>query len=138
MEFEWDPDKNDRNIARRGIDFAWAIEIFQGPMTVKERDIVRVSLKGKKGRLPHRTDLKRVRATTDADIERDARTDPDAPPIFDDWFDKAMAIPPAAKVPISIRIDPDVLEFFRDSGPGYQSRMNAVLRAFMEHALRRK
>jgi uncharacterized protein (DUF4415 family) len=79
-----------------------------------------------------------VRATTDADIERDARTDPDAPPIFDDWFDKAMAVLPAAKVPISIRIDPDVLEFFRASGSGYQSRMNAVLRAFMEHALRRK
>jgi uncharacterized protein (DUF4415 family) len=79
-----------------------------------------------------------VRATTDADIERDARTDPDAPPIFDDWLDKAMAVLSTAKVPISIRIDPDVLEFFRESGPGYQSRMNAVLRAFMEHSLRRK
>jgi uncharacterized protein (DUF4415 family) len=107
-------------------------------MTVKERDIVRVSLKGKKDRSQHRTDLKRVRATTDADIERDARTDPDAPPIFDDWLDKAMAVLSTAKVPISIRIDPDVLEFFRESGPGYQSRMNAVLRAFMEHSLRRK
>jgi hypothetical protein len=66
-------------------------------MTVKERDIVRVSLKRKKDRGRHRTDLKRVRATTDADIERDARTDPDAPPIFDDWFDKAMAVVPTAK-----------------------------------------
>jgi uncharacterized protein (DUF4415 family) len=79
-----------------------------------------------------------VLATTDADIERDARTDPDAPPILDDWFDKAMAVAPTAKVPISIRVDPDVLDFFRESGPGYQSRMNAVLRAFMEHASRRK
>jgi uncharacterized protein (DUF4415 family) len=79
-----------------------------------------------------------VRATTDTDIERDARTDPDAPPIFDEWFDRAMAASPTAKVPISIRIDPDVLEFFRNRGPGYQSRINAVLRAFVEHALRRK
>ena len=33
MEFEWDPDKNGRNIARRGIDFAWAIETFKGLST---------------------------------------------------------------------------------------------------------
>lgn len=104
-------------------------------MTVKEKAIVRVSLKGKKDRLPNKTDLKRVRATTDAEIERDARTDPDAPPIFDEWFDKAMAMA-SAKVPISLRVDPDVLEFFRNSGPGYQTRMNAVLRAFMERVLR--
>jgi hypothetical protein len=32
MEFEWDPDKNERNIERRGIDFVWAIEIFHGPV----------------------------------------------------------------------------------------------------------
>jgi uncharacterized protein (DUF4415 family) len=107
-------------------------------MTVKERNIVRISLRGKTHRLPNKTDLKRVRATTGADIERDARTDPDAPPIFDQWFDKAIAAPAAAKVPISIRIDPDVLKFFRHSGSGYQSRMNAVLRAFMEHARRQK
>src|SRR6478752_7119561 len=30
MDFEWDPEKNERNIARRGIDFAWAIAVFQG------------------------------------------------------------------------------------------------------------
>ena len=107
-------------------------------MTIKERDIVRVSLKGKKDRAKHRTDLKRVRATTDAEIERDAATDPDAPPIFDEWFDKALAAArPITKVPISIRIDEDVLEFFRKTGPGYQTRMNTILRAFMERALRR-
>jgi uncharacterized DUF497 family protein len=32
VDFEWDPDKNDQNIARRGIDFTWAIEIFDGPV----------------------------------------------------------------------------------------------------------
>jgi uncharacterized protein len=30
MDFEWDSAKNERNIARRDIDFAWAIEIFEG------------------------------------------------------------------------------------------------------------
>jgi uncharacterized protein (DUF4415 family) len=41
---------------------------------------------------------------------------------------------PQVKKAISIRIDPDVLEFFRRTGKGYQSRMNAVLRAFMNGA----
>ncbi|MCA3659662.1 MAG: BrnA antitoxin family protein, partial [Methylobacterium sp.] len=32
---------------------------------------------------------------------------------------------------ISIRLDPDVLEFFKKDGPGYQGRINAVLRHYM-------
>ena len=43
-----------------------------------------------------------------------------------------MPVLPAAKVPISLRVDADVLAFFREAGPRYQSRMNAVLRAYME------
>jgi uncharacterized protein (DUF4415 family) len=39
---------------------------------------------------------------------------------------------PQAKQAISLRIDQDVLEWFRDGGPGYQTRMNAVLRAFVD------
>ena len=36
------------------------------------------------------------------------------------------------KAAISLRIDPEVLDWFRTQGPGYQTRMNAVLRAYME------
>jgi uncharacterized protein (DUF4415 family) len=39
---------------------------------------------------------------------------------------------PQAKQAISLRIDQDVLGWFRDGGPGYQTRMNAVLRAFVD------
>ena len=38
----------------------------------------------------------------------------------------------ANKQAISIRLDPDVLEWFRSQGDRYQSRMNAALRAYME------
>ena len=38
------------------------------------------------------------------------------------------------KALLSMRFDPDVLEWFRTRGPRYQTRMNAVLRAYMEHA----
>jgi uncharacterized protein (DUF4415 family) len=36
------------------------------------------------------------------------------------------------KALLSLRIDADVIEWFRAQGPGYQSRMNALLRAYME------
>jgi len=39
---------------------------------------------------------------------------------------------PQPKQAISLRIDQDVLAWFRDRGPGYQTRMNAVLRAFVD------
>jgi uncharacterized protein (DUF4415 family) len=41
-------------------------------------------------------------------------------------------VPPKASV--SLRIDADVLEWFKSSGAGYQTRINAVLRAFKEAA----
>ncbi len=39
---------------------------------------------------------------------------------------------PQPKQAISLRIDQDILAWFRDGGPGYQTRMNAVLRAFVD------
>jgi uncharacterized protein (DUF4415 family) len=38
---------------------------------------------------------------------------------------------PVPKQPISLRVDEDVLLWFKEQGPRYQSRMNAVLRAYM-------
>ena len=41
-------------------------------------------------------------------------------------------VPP--KTTISVRIDVDVLQWFKKQGPGYQTRMNAILRAYKEEA----
>ena len=43
-------------------------------------------------------------------------------------------VPVAPKVPITLRVDPDVLEWFKVEGDGYQTRMNAVLRAYRDAA----
>jgi uncharacterized protein (DUF4415 family) len=43
--------------------------------------------------------------------------------------------PVPAKASIALRVDADVLEWFKSQGPGYQTRMNAVLRAFKEASL---
>jgi len=53
-----------------------------------------------------------------------------APPAVD-WVRAAQISVPEPKQPISFRVDPDVLDFFREQGPRYQTRMNAVLRAYM-------
>ena len=76
-----------------------------------------------------RADLARLRRMREQDI---ARTSP--PELADlpaDFWDEAVLVPPAVKQPISLRVDGDVLEWFRGQGPRYQSRMNAVLRAYM-------
>jgi uncharacterized protein (DUF4415 family) len=79
------------------------------------------------------TDWARVDALTDEDIEAAVRDDPDAPPIVDaEWFASATLVMPTPKEQISIRLDRDVLEHFRQY-PRYQTRINAILRAAMEH-----
>jgi uncharacterized protein (DUF4415 family) len=83
----------------------------------------------KRGR---RSDMARLRATTEADIERQIAEDPDLQGFDDiDWSKAVMVVPPA-KQAISIRLDADLLEFFKSQGSGYQSRINRVLRHYME------
>jgi uncharacterized protein (DUF4415 family) len=79
-----------------------------------------------------RADLARLRTVTGAEIRRTSPGELRDLPA--DFWDEAVPVLPAAKVPISLRVDADVLEFFREAGPRYQSRMNAVLRSYMERA----
>jgi uncharacterized protein (DUF4415 family) len=73
-----------------------------------------------------RTDWKRVDALRDEDIDYS-----DIPEPGPDFFSHAI-IWPGPKKQITLRIDPDVLAFFRKQGKGYQSNMNAVLRKYVE------
>lgn len=79
-----------------------------------------------------RANLARLRRVSDAEIARTAPEELRDLPA--DFWDDAVPVLPAAKVPISLRVDADVLEFFREAGPRYQSRMNAVLRSYMARA----
>jgi uncharacterized protein (DUF4415 family) len=79
------------------------------------------------------TDWTRFDAITDDDIAAAIRDDPDvAPELDEDWFASATLVMPRPKEQISIRLDRDVLEHFRKY-PRYQTRINAILRAVMEH-----
>jgi uncharacterized protein (DUF4415 family) len=100
---------------------------------VSARNIVRRTLKTRR---PGRTDWKRVDALTDEEIERAVREDADAAPIVDrDWFRKARLVlpqPQPAKEQLTIRLDRKVVDWFKAQGARYQTRINAVLRAYVE------
>ncbi len=86
------------------------------------------------------SDIKRVAMLKDAQIV----VDDDAPAWTPDMFAKAVVRrglnPQPNKTLLSLRVDSDVVEWFRAQGRGYQSRMNALLRAYMDahrHARKR-
>ncbi|WP_417628819.1 BrnA antitoxin family protein [Pararhodobacter aggregans] len=73
------------------------------------------------------TDWDRVRRNDEAGVE----PEPDEDEFEVDWT-SARVVTPEPKQMISLRLDPDILAFFKAEGRGYQTRINAVLRAYME------
>ena len=74
-----------------------------------------------------KTDWERLRHEEEAGIEPEK--DPDEGEF--DWSQVQVTMP-RPKQSISVRLDADVLEFFKAQGQGYQTRINAVLRSYME------
>ena len=94
----------------------------------KERIVVRRWGDRRKGK----TDWARFDAMTDKEVEASIANDPEWAEFKNiDWSNAVLVIP-AKKKAISIRVDEDVLDFFKKDGEGYQRRMNAVLRSYME------
>ncbi len=91
----------------------------------------RMRTRAKPGKAPSRgqADLPRLRRLSDREI---AQTSPpelaDLPADF--WAGAALVMPPP-KQAISLRVDQDVLEWFKGQGPRYQTKINAVLRSYM-------
>ncbi len=76
-----------------------------------------------------RANLAWLRSASDAEI---AKTVPEEyANLPDDFWDHGTVVWPEKKQPISLRVDVDVLQWFRQTGPRYQSRMNAVLRSYV-------
>jgi len=73
-----------------------------------------------------KTDLKRLKAMSDKDINLD-----DIPELGDGFFKNAkLSSPP--KQAVTMRLDSDVLDWFKQQGKGYQTRINQLLRKYME------
>ena len=95
-----------------------------------------------------KADRARLDAMTDAEITAAAEAGPDNPPLDDEFWKRgvleagsfgsgefwkrAALRTPERKAGVFLRLDPDVLTWFRQSGRGYQTRINAVLRAYKD------
>jgi uncharacterized protein (DUF4415 family) len=82
--------------------------------------------------IPVKPRNRRLIAMSDAEAERRAAADPDAGVIPPGFWDHAKLLLPERKRQITLRLDPEVIDFFKRTGKGYQSRMGAVLRSYVE------
>ena len=74
-----------------------------------------------------RTDWNRLKKMPDSEIDFS-----DVPKLDKSFFSRAQIRMPKRKKSVSLRLDPDVLDWFKHEGRGYQTRINAILRAYVE------
>jgi uncharacterized protein (DUF4415 family) len=84
-------------------------------------------MNAKPSRKYSKTNWNKVKAQSDSDIDTS-----EIPVLDPDFFKSANLRMPSRKASITVRLDSDVLEWFRNQGKGYQTRINAVLRTYME------
>ncbi len=89
-------------------------------------------MSGKSSRKISETDWQALETMSDAEIDFS-----DIPPLGEEFFKDAQLRLPRPKATITMRLDADVLEWFRSTGKGYQSRINAILRMYMDAQERR-
>ncbi|KAA5602324.1 3-oxoacyl-ACP synthase [Blastochloris sulfoviridis] len=97
--------------------------LIDGNLYVKQPD---GSLRPSAGK----TDFAKLAAMSEEEIEAAALNDPDALPMTDEQWAEAMKVP--RKRYIHLGVDDDVLSWFKSHGRGYQTRINAVLRRYVE------
>ena len=83
------------------------------------------------------SDWAKAASITDAQLEASIATDPDEAGTVIDWDSVSVELP-KPKADLHMRVDSDVLEFFRKAGKGYQTRINAVLRSYVSRMRRSK
>lgn len=80
-----------------------------------------------------KSDVARLDRLKDRDIDYS-----EIPPLDTSFFRKATEAWPPAKQQVTVRLDVDVLDWLKMHGKGYQTRLNRILRAAMEHQATRR
>ena len=94
-------------------------------------------LRAKRGRGEDRTDWAKVDAMTEADLERAIAEDEDEQDLEPDWT-RAELVIPRPRQSVHLRLEPEVVDFFKAGGKGHITRMQAVLRAYVDAQKRRR
>ncbi|MGE3796933.1 MAG: BrnA antitoxin family protein [Thermomicrobiales bacterium] len=75
-----------------------------------------------------RTDFAAIDALTEEELEASIDLEEEGEPLWD-TIQVGLPLP---KQQLTVRLDAEVLAFFKSGGPGYQTRINAVLRSYVE------
>ncbi len=137
MRFEWDEAKRGLNIKRHGIDFVDVEKILAGEtITFLDDRFDYGETRKRHTSRKSETDLKRLREMKDEDI--DFSDIPEVPPeMFARGIVRRGLKPVVRKKQLTLRVDGDVVEWYQKQGPGYQTRINSLLRAYMEEHRRK-
>lgn len=108
-----------------GAHITKAITTTDGRVLIEQPD-------GTYRRAESQTDWARLGAMTDEEVERLASEDMAELGIDPDWMEHATVMFPRPKERVTVRLDPDVLDWLKAQGKGYQTRINAILRAYYE------
>jgi uncharacterized protein (DUF4415 family) len=92
-----------------------------------------MSAKSIKKKSRSKTDMAKLRRKDDKDINYE-----DSPATTKEFWENAEIFMPKPKVPISLRLDEDIIQYFKEEGVGYQSRINSVLKAYINSHPRHK
>ena len=98
---------------------------MNGKRTVKRSRAVDTARRG-------RADFAQLRKMTEREIAR--TSPPELAGLPEDFWAGADVVLPPPKQAISLRVDQDVLAWFKEQGPRYQTKMNAVLRTYVTRA----
>lgn len=162
MGFEWDERKREANIQSHGVDFVRAAKMFVNPVLERiddredygekrlialghwkntlwsrfTRGVVKTAGLFRRGKQVKMKEKHILKQSMDEIMEMKDRTRPDAPesPLLDTdfWKEANVVRPEGPKKQITVRLDADMVEWFKRQGRGYQTRMNAVLRSYYE------
>jgi uncharacterized protein (DUF4415 family) len=94
---------------------------------MKKESIGKVAMRVEGG-----TDWEKLRNMSDDEVHAAAVADPDAQPTDETFWKNAKVVLPEAKETVTIRLDTEMLQWFREQGRGYQTRINAVLCSYMK------
>ena len=134
MEFTWSEAKRDLNLKNHGLDFVDAVAVFEGLTFTFEDDRLSYGeqrfvtlglLAGIPVSIVHTENENEIRIISEEHPEADVRH------VVRGIVRRGLQ-PLPSKTSVSLRLDQDVLEWFKAQGAGYQTRINSVLRAFRD------
>jgi len=79
-----------------------------------------------------RHSLSQVRAMRERGEDQTSPEAPEAKPLGEEFWKSARVVMPSGKTSVHLRLDSDIVDWFKTQGKGHLTRMNAVLRAYVE------